>query len=90
MSTLSLSSDTPEEGIRSFHRWLLRIELRTFGRAVLFQTAEPSLQPLIYIQFCIEKDIGVAEMAQQLRTLVALVQGLGLTHSSYMETRNHL
>jgi hypothetical protein len=35
-----LSSDTPEEGIRSHYRWLwatmwlLGIELRTFGRAV--------------------------------------------------------
>jgi hypothetical protein len=43
------SSDTPEEGIRPHYRrlratmWLLGIELRTFGRAVL--TAEPSLQP---------------------------------------------
>jgi hypothetical protein len=26
--------DIPEEGIRSYYRWLLRIELRTFGRAV--------------------------------------------------------
>jgi len=40
VSTLSLSSDTPEEGIRSHYRWLwatmwlLGIELRTFGRAV--------------------------------------------------------
>jgi hypothetical protein len=39
MSTLSLSSDTPEEGIRSHYRWLwatmwfLGIELRTSGRA---------------------------------------------------------
>jgi hypothetical protein len=33
MSTLSLSSDIPEEGIRSHYRWLfLGIELRTFGR----------------------------------------------------------
>ena len=39
MSTLSLSSVTPEEGIGSHYRWLwatmwlLRIELRTSGRA---------------------------------------------------------
>ena len=38
--TLLLSSDTPEEGIRSHYRWLcatmwfLGIELRTSGRAV--------------------------------------------------------
>jgi hypothetical protein len=38
--TLSLSSDTPEGGIRSHYRWLwatmwlLGIELRTSGRAV--------------------------------------------------------
>jgi hypothetical protein len=40
MSILSLSSDTPEEGVRSHYRWLwatmwlLGIELRTSGRAV--------------------------------------------------------
>jgi hypothetical protein len=40
VSTLSLSSDTPEEGIRSHYRWLwatmwlLGIELRMSGRAV--------------------------------------------------------
>jgi hypothetical protein len=40
MSTLSLSSDTPEEGIGSHYRWLwvimwlLGLELRTPGRAV--------------------------------------------------------
>jgi hypothetical protein len=40
MSTLSLSSDTPEEGIRSHCRWLratmwlLGLELRTSGRAI--------------------------------------------------------
>jgi len=40
VSTLSLSSDTPGEGIRSHYRWLwailwlLGIELRTSGRAV--------------------------------------------------------
>jgi len=40
MSTLVLSSDTPEEGIRSHYRWLwttmwlLGFELRTSGRAV--------------------------------------------------------
>ena len=40
MSILSLSSDTPEEGIRSLYRWLwatmwlLGIELGTSGRAV--------------------------------------------------------
>jgi hypothetical protein len=40
VSTLLLSSDTPEEGIGSHYRWLcaimwlLGIELRTSGRAV--------------------------------------------------------
>jgi hypothetical protein len=40
MSTLSLYSDTSEEGIKSHYRWLwatmwvLGIELRTSGRAV--------------------------------------------------------
>jgi hypothetical protein len=40
VSTLLLSSDTPEEGVRSRFRWLwatmswLRFELGTFGRAV--------------------------------------------------------
>jgi hypothetical protein len=40
MSTLSLSSDTPEEGIRSHYRWLwatmwvLGIEMRSSGRTV--------------------------------------------------------
>jgi hypothetical protein len=40
MSTLTLSPDTPEEGIRSRYRWLwatmwlLGIELRISGRAV--------------------------------------------------------
>jgi hypothetical protein len=34
MSTLLLSSDTPEEEIGWYHRWLLGIELRTSGRAV--------------------------------------------------------
>jgi hypothetical protein len=40
VSTLSLSSDTPEEGVRFRYRWLwatmwlLGFELRTFGRAV--------------------------------------------------------
>jgi hypothetical protein len=40
LSTLSLSSDTPEEGIRPHYRWLwatmwlLGFELRTSGRAV--------------------------------------------------------
>ena len=48
VSTVSLPSDRPEEDIRSHYRWLwasmwlLGIELRTFGRAVL--TTEPSLQ----------------------------------------------
>jgi hypothetical protein len=54
VSTLSLSSDTPEEGIRSHYRWLwatmrlLGIELRTSGReqSVLL-TAKPSLQPTL-------------------------------------------
>jgi hypothetical protein len=50
MSTLSLPSDTPEEGIRSHYRWLwatmwlLGTEFRTSGRAV-FLTTEPCLQP---------------------------------------------
>jgi len=41
MSPLSLSSHTPEEGIRSHYRrlwattWLLEIELGTSGRAVI-------------------------------------------------------
>jgi hypothetical protein len=40
ISTLQLSSDAPEEGVRSHNRWLsatmwlLRFELRTFRRAV--------------------------------------------------------
>jgi hypothetical protein len=40
VTTLSLSSDTPEEGIRFCYRWLwatiwlLEIELRTSGRAI--------------------------------------------------------
>jgi hypothetical protein len=36
ISSLQLSSDTPEEGVRSHYRWLwlLGFELRTFGRAV--------------------------------------------------------
>jgi hypothetical protein len=40
MNTLSLSSDTPEEGIRSHYRWLcttiwlLGIEVRFSGRVV--------------------------------------------------------
>jgi hypothetical protein len=40
ISTLLLSSDTPEEGVRSHYKWLwatiwlLGFELRTFGRAV--------------------------------------------------------
>ena len=34
VSTLLLSSDTPEEGIRSATMWLLGIELGTSGRAV--------------------------------------------------------
>jgi hypothetical protein len=38
VSTLLLSSDTPEEGIGSHYRWLwatmLGTELRTFGRTV--------------------------------------------------------
>ena len=35
ISTLSLSSDTPEEGIGSLYRWeLLGIELRTLERTV--------------------------------------------------------
>jgi hypothetical protein len=43
--TLSLSSDTPEEGIRSHYRWLkatmwlLGIELRTSGRAAVLLPA---------------------------------------------------
>ena len=34
ISILQLSSDAPEEGIRSHYVWLLGFELRTFGRAV--------------------------------------------------------
>jgi hypothetical protein len=40
LSALQLSSDTPEEGIRSYYRWLLanmwllRFELRTLKRSV--------------------------------------------------------
>ena len=53
MSTLLLSSDTPEENIGSHYRWLwitmwlLGIKLRTSERAVsaVLLTAEPSLQP---------------------------------------------
>jgi hypothetical protein len=47
MSTLLLSSDTPEEGIGSHYRWLwatiwlLGIELRTSGRSVSALNAEP-------------------------------------------------
>ena len=47
MSTMLLSSDTPEGGIESHYRWLwlLEIELRTSGRAV---SALNHLQPLIH------------------------------------------
>ena len=51
MSTLSLSSDTPEEHIRSHYRWLwvimwlLRIELRISGTVLL--TAGPSSSPTL-------------------------------------------
>ena len=47
VSTLLLSSDTPDEGVGSHYRWLwatkwlLGIELRTLGR--VFLTTEPSL-----------------------------------------------
>jgi hypothetical protein len=47
MSTLSLSSDTLEEGIRSYYRWLrvtmwlLGFELRTSGKAVSSQGSWP-------------------------------------------------
>jgi hypothetical protein len=33
MSTLSLSSDTPEENIKSHYKWLLGIELRSSAKA---------------------------------------------------------
>jgi hypothetical protein len=56
MSTELLSSDTPEEGIRSHYiwLWLLGIELRTSGRTVgafllllvvVLLNVEPFLQP---------------------------------------------
>jgi hypothetical protein len=56
MSTLSLSSDTPEEGVRSHYRWLwatmwlLGIELRTSGKAVsaLNTSPDPVYQFLIF------------------------------------------
>ena len=34
VSTLSLASDTPEEGVRPHYGWLLGFQLRTFRRAV--------------------------------------------------------
>ena len=47
VSTLSPSSDTPEEGTRSHYRWLWvpGIELRTSERQPVLLTGEPSLQP---------------------------------------------
>jgi hypothetical protein len=60
MSTLSLSSDTPEEGIRSHYRWLwatmwlLGIELRTSGRAVSalnHWAISPALALCIFVRF---------------------------------------
>jgi hypothetical protein len=55
MSTPLLSSDTPEEGIRSHYRWLGATmfcwELNSGplkGKSVLF-TAEPYLQPLDHV-----------------------------------------
>jgi len=58
MSTLSLSSDTAEEGIRLCCRrlwatmWLLGIELRTSGRGIRLLTIEPSLQPHRVESYC--------------------------------------
>jgi hypothetical protein len=52
---LSPSSDTPEEGIRFHYRWLwatmwlLRIEIRSSGRALGALTAEPPPQPLDHL-----------------------------------------
>ena len=51
MSTLLLSSDTPEEGIGFHYRgwgatmWLLGFELRTLEEQSVLLTSEPSLQP---------------------------------------------
>jgi hypothetical protein len=51
LSTLLLSTDSPEEGIGSHYRWLwttmwlLGIELKTSGRALSALTTEPPLQP---------------------------------------------
>ena len=50
-NTLQLSSDIPEEGVRSHYRWLrtlwlLGFELRTFRKQSVLLTAKPSHQPL--------------------------------------------
>jgi hypothetical protein len=50
MSTLQLSSDTPEECIVSYYRWLLdvwllEIEPGPLEEQSVFLMAEPSLQP---------------------------------------------
>jgi hypothetical protein len=59
MNTLSLSSDTPEEGIRSHYRWLLEIELRISGRRVsalnhgAISPAPKTLTFNVYLHCCI-------------------------------------
>jgi hypothetical protein len=60
MSTLSLSSDTPEEGIESYYRWLwaimwlLGIEFRTFGRTASILNCW-SISPALKNTFLVEK-----------------------------------
>ena len=59
ISTLSLSSETPEEGIRSHYRglwvtlWLLRIELGTPGRAVSAQSNQVITSLKADTKYCI-------------------------------------
>ena len=54
MSTLLLSSDTPEEGVRSHYRWLgatmwlLGIELRISEEQSVLLIVEPSLQLVLF------------------------------------------
>jgi hypothetical protein len=49
MTTLSLSSDTPEEGLRSHYRWLgasmWLLGVEPLGDESVLLTNEPSLQP---------------------------------------------